>query len=267
MQPQIINSTSTEKPSAADELDQIIGQVRSLLRRSAEDIVEIGRQLLRAKELLAHGDFGPWLKHEFEMSERSAQNFMNVARRFGDKSEMVADLKPGILYLLAAPSTPQTVIDRVLSGKVPAVAQEVDAAIDEERHRSDASLEHVASSRRRHINAKDRNQKRAETKRSFRSQSVQRPPGRDAWPDFLRRFEHLVVELACDFGITDADGLAEATCRELGRDKSRAFATQHLPTLRAMVAVLEAVDQRTRFSAESTSSSNTKDASVEGRGR
>lgn len=80
------------------------------LGRAAEDIVAIGQDLISVKELLGHGNFLPWIKSEFGMSERSARNFMAVADRFG-KSATVADFSPRILYALAAPSTPDDVVE------------------------------------------------------------------------------------------------------------------------------------------------------------
>ncbi|UGB28689.1 DUF3102 domain-containing protein (plasmid) [Methylorubrum sp. B1-46] len=64
------------------------------------------------KELLGHGNFLPWIKDEFGMSDRTALNFMRVAERF--KSEIVSDLPPTVLYALAAPSTPDEVKDEII---------------------------------------------------------------------------------------------------------------------------------------------------------
>jgi hypothetical protein len=61
-----------------------------------------------------------WLEAEFDsklgLAERTAQNFMNVASMFG-KSETVSDLPVSIsvLYLLAAPSTPDEARQEVLA--------------------------------------------------------------------------------------------------------------------------------------------------------
>lgn len=86
-------------------VQQRTGEIKSLMRRTAQDIIEIGLKLTEVKARLGHGSFGGWLKAEFEWSERTAQNFMRVADAF--KSATVADLiAPKALYLLAAPSTP-----------------------------------------------------------------------------------------------------------------------------------------------------------------
>jgi hypothetical protein len=80
--------------------------VKGLMRRTAEDLIDIGTALIRQKDSLPHGMFLPWIEAEFVMSENTALRMMNVARAFGGKSASVADLTPTALYELAAPSTP-----------------------------------------------------------------------------------------------------------------------------------------------------------------
>jgi len=60
-----------------------------------------------------------WIRSEFDMGRQTAQNFMNVAMRFGDKLPNFGNLV-SVLYELAAPSTPDTVIEMVESGQIPA---------------------------------------------------------------------------------------------------------------------------------------------------
>lgn len=97
----------------ADVARRSVELIRVRLRRTAEDIVEIGRELARVKDALPHGKFLPWIQSEFEMSERTAQNFIRVAAKFG-KSAKLADLKPSVLYLLAEDSTPDSVRDQAI---------------------------------------------------------------------------------------------------------------------------------------------------------
>lgn len=89
--------------------------IKGLLRKSAEEIIEVGSYLAEVKDLLDHGQWLGWLKAEFAWSEDTARNFMRVSKRF--KSRIITDLyvAPTVLYLLAAPSTPQQAIDEVLS--------------------------------------------------------------------------------------------------------------------------------------------------------
>lgn len=45
--------------------------------------IEIGRRLCEAKDLLAHGEWLPWLSRETEFSDRTAQNYMRAFREYG----------------------------------------------------------------------------------------------------------------------------------------------------------------------------------------
>ncbi len=45
-------------------------------------IIEIGRRLEEAKLRVPHGQWGDWLKNEVQFSERTAQNFMRIAREY-----------------------------------------------------------------------------------------------------------------------------------------------------------------------------------------
>lgn len=115
--------------------DEIHGQIK----RTAEGIIKIGQNLMAVKEHLRRGQFLPWLKAEFEMSEPQAQRFMQVARRFGEetKSIILMDFSPTILYALAAPSTPDEVVDKVISGEVEATLVSIKAAKEAEKSRAD----------------------------------------------------------------------------------------------------------------------------------
>jgi len=90
----------------ADKVRTAADRIRERIKKTVEDIVEVGNDLLAVKEAVPHGQFLPWLKAEFGWSERSAQNFMNVAEQF--KSAKIADLpiQPSAAYFLAAPSVP-----------------------------------------------------------------------------------------------------------------------------------------------------------------
>jgi len=100
-----------DRQFAAQEAEEI----RQLLKKTAENIAIIGQKLIAVKARLPHGQWGAWVRDECELSERTAQNFMNVAERF--KSENFADLKiePSALYRLAAPSTPKDISDKVIT--------------------------------------------------------------------------------------------------------------------------------------------------------
>ena len=100
----------------AQFLQQQTGEIRALMRRSAQDIFEIGQKLIEIKQRLGHGQFLEWLKAEFDWTIRTAQRFMNVAERFGNKSDIMSSLNiaPTALYLLAAPYLDEEVREEAL---------------------------------------------------------------------------------------------------------------------------------------------------------
>lgn len=109
-------STPVRKRFDYDSLDsadaifvqQQTGAILSLMKRSAEGIREIGQRLIEVKKRLGHGRFGAWLSAEFEWDDRTARRFMSVADRFKTDKLSKINLAPSALYLLAAPSTPET---------------------------------------------------------------------------------------------------------------------------------------------------------------
>ena len=92
------------------------GEIRLLMRRTAQGIIEVGQKLIEVKQRLGHGHFLDWLAAEFEWTERTARRFMTVAEKFGTKSDILSsvDVAPTALYLLAAPSTPETAREEAL---------------------------------------------------------------------------------------------------------------------------------------------------------
>lgn len=81
------------------------GEIRALMKRTAQDIIEIGQKLILVKEKLAHGRFLDWIAAEFEWSYPTAARFMQVANSF-KKSYQIDKFAASALYVLAAPSTP-----------------------------------------------------------------------------------------------------------------------------------------------------------------
>lgn len=88
------------------------GRLLSLQRQTAQNVIEMGSILIEVKEVIPKGQFEDYLIQTFGndsgYTPRSAQNFMNVARHFAGKPITDA-IAPSVLYLLAAPSTPDMV--------------------------------------------------------------------------------------------------------------------------------------------------------------
>lgn len=84
-------------------------RIRDRMKRTVEDIIAIGQDLITVKEKLPHGAFLPWIDAEFGMADRTARRFMQVAETYASKMDKMSDLPPSVLFELAAPSTPEPV--------------------------------------------------------------------------------------------------------------------------------------------------------------
>lgn len=112
--------------------------IHARLKRTAEDIIEIGKDLIAVQGKLrgdnegqgyrgenqGNGQFLAWIKTEFEMSHMSAYRFMSVAEKFGDgeKFNTVLNFSPKVLYELSTAS--DEVVAKVESGEMEAKAEE-----------------------------------------------------------------------------------------------------------------------------------------------
>ncbi|NEP17641.1 MAG: DUF3102 domain-containing protein [Leptolyngbya sp. SIO4C1] len=97
-------------------IQQRTGEIRERLRRSAQDVWEIGQKLSDVRSRLKYGQFLTWLKVEFGWSQRTAYNFINVYETFGDRFANLAkvDIATSLLYQLASPSVPEDLREQVL---------------------------------------------------------------------------------------------------------------------------------------------------------
>jgi len=102
--------TKAEKTKASTRraaLDRITAQLRTVLRRETTDIILAGNLLAEAREHLDHGEWQPYLAESFDLSVRTAQNYLAaagyVARRkqIGNVADF-ANLSASVLYGLAA---------------------------------------------------------------------------------------------------------------------------------------------------------------------
>jgi len=93
---------------------QRTNEIKALMRRNAQDIIDIGQKLIEVKQHLEHGSFRNWLKFEFNWSVSAATRFIQVAQQFKCVNLTHLNLTASTLYLIAAPSTPEQVRKEVL---------------------------------------------------------------------------------------------------------------------------------------------------------
>ena len=91
------------QPVEGRTIEAITGEILDAQRQGGEAILTIGRCLIEAKDMLPHGEWLPWLSEKVGYSEKTAQNFMRLAREFSNP-QALADLgATKALKLLALP--------------------------------------------------------------------------------------------------------------------------------------------------------------------
>lgn len=95
-------------------IQQRTNEIKSLMRRSSQDIIDIGQKLIEVKQQLGHGSFRNWLKFEFNWSVSTATKFMQVWEQFKCVNFTHLNITASTLYLIAAPSTPKEARIKVL---------------------------------------------------------------------------------------------------------------------------------------------------------
>lgn len=77
-------------------------EIKQLKQKTASCIIEIGERLIEAKELLDHGLWEKWLDENVEISQRTARNFMRIAKTFSvEERQAIAEMEITRLYYLA----------------------------------------------------------------------------------------------------------------------------------------------------------------------
>lgn len=92
----------SQSPQVRD-IETITGEILEAKRAGGEAILTIGKGLIEAKALLSHGEWLRWLEERVEFSERAAQRFMLLARKYSNPTTL-SDLGASkALILLAIP--------------------------------------------------------------------------------------------------------------------------------------------------------------------
>lgn len=115
-------SAGLTRPQAFS-LEAHAAKIISIGRRG---ILEIGQELLQAREQAQYGTWGPFLLR-CGVEERTAQNYMRVAAQFGDKPEIISALPQASLYAMTArtadPVVVQEIIAEVQAGAPPSATE------------------------------------------------------------------------------------------------------------------------------------------------
>ena len=84
-------------------IEQLTSEIVLLKHQTAQNIIEIGKRLIKAKEQLPHGEWGKWLEEKVDFKERTAQRFMQVANSFPNTSALTGLNQTKVFALLDVP--------------------------------------------------------------------------------------------------------------------------------------------------------------------
>ena len=130
-------------------LDPYVQQGRMFLFNAAQNLIQYGRVLVEAKPLVPRGQFENWVQTNFNMSERTAQGYMAVWKRFGKNEQLQAVQFSNLQKMLALPEGTETKFSeehdlenmtaREVEKAVKAVKAEAQSQIDREREAREAA--------------------------------------------------------------------------------------------------------------------------------
>lgn len=151
-------------------LDGYVQQGRMFLFNAAQNLIQYGRVLTEAKPLVAHGQFGAWVQENFNMSERSAQGYMAVWRRFGRSEQLSGVQFSSLQKMLALPegTEEQFAADNNLAEMT---ARQVEAAVKKVRQEADAQ---IAAARAAQVDAERRSREEREQDRGLIAQAAEK---------------------------------------------------------------------------------------------
>lgn len=120
-------------------LDGYVQQGRMFLFNAAQNLIQYGRVLVEAKPLVPRGRFESWVQTNFGMSERTAQNYMAVWKRFGCNKELQTVQFSNLQKMLALPEGQEEQFAEQNDLKN-MTAREVEKAVQKVRQEADAQI-------------------------------------------------------------------------------------------------------------------------------
>ena len=100
MAPKESNTETVDRPRT---VEQIAVEINFYKAQTVQNIIEIGRRLIEAKERLPHGAWADWLKDAVEFSQETANRFMRIAREYSNSSPVTNLSYTKMLALLQVP--------------------------------------------------------------------------------------------------------------------------------------------------------------------
>jgi hypothetical protein len=99
--------------ACAERIKTLVQKFEEASQQTAGLAVQIGLELLEAKQNVPHGEWGRWCQQELGWAERTAQRYMAIAKRF--KTASAADLGVQVLEFLSRATVPESAVNEVVA--------------------------------------------------------------------------------------------------------------------------------------------------------
>lgn len=96
-------ATGTETVDRPRTVEQIAVEINFYKAQTVQNIIEIGRRLIEAKERLPHGAWADWLKDAVDFTQSTANRFMQIAREYSNSAPVRNLSYTKMLALLQVP--------------------------------------------------------------------------------------------------------------------------------------------------------------------
>lgn len=205
------------QPMEERTIEAITGDILEAQRKGGEAVLTIGRCLIEAKDMLRHGEWLPWLAEKVGYSEKTAQNFMRLAREFSNP-QAIADLgATKALKLLALPADEreQFVADHNV---IDMTTRQLEAAI-KERDEARAAAEHAAADQMAAEQARD---KMAEDMRLLNARLAGSKEEREKAVQDVARLEKELAELKARPVDVAVETVVDQEAIDKAKDEARA---------------------------------------------
>lgn len=231
---QLADHLQKAQPPQTRDIEAITAEILDAKRAGGEAILTIGRGLMEAKALLPHGEWLPWLEERVEFSEKAAQRFMLLARKYTNPTALSDLGATKALMLLAVPddardefiSTPH-LVDGEEKTVIDMTSRELDRTIKERdealRAAAQAQADQAAAEQARKKMAEDMalaNSRIAGLNAEVEAQSIRASEAQDAAVRLEKELEELrarPVEVAVqvdEAAVETARREAEAAMRD-----------------------------------------------------
>jgi hypothetical protein len=108
------NYARINDPQVRKQARESAAEIKRLITKTAEYVIEVGKRLLAVKDMLSDEEFEAWRSAEFHFKDTTCSNYMAIAEKFGDV-KCPENIQPAALYRLARANVPEDLVQETLA--------------------------------------------------------------------------------------------------------------------------------------------------------